>query len=266
MGGEDVGSDDEYYLDPLRANSDDDDDASTNGEREVDLVEKNENNVGRKRISKDSDETSPASGVSKKRKRADVNSLQGLGKGIRKTPLEIQAKLLTEFSGITFSPQHIGRSKEAQLDDKDELGIAKRIQAIVSKKKLKKWKEKESPAVIIICLSARRAVQLLKELAPLNVRAAKLFAKHITIEDQVKQLEESSFGIAVGTPHRILTLAKQGALSFEKTMCVALDTALNDKKFSVYTLPDTAPHTQALLKEFVQPECRKRRDMRLAFI
>jgi protein CMS1 len=115
-------------------------------------------------------------------------------------------------------------------------------------------------------LSARRAVQVLKELAPLNVRAAKLFAKHITIEDQVKQLQESPFGIAVGTPHRILTLAQQGSLSLEETQCVVLDTFVNDKKFSVYTLPDTMLHTQDFLKEYIKPACQKRKDCRIGIV
>ena len=91
-------------------------------------------------------------------------------------------------------------------------------------------------------------------------------AKHITIEDQVKQLQESAIPLAVGTPNRILTLAQQGALSLEHTQCVCLDTFVNDKKYTVYTLPDTVPHTRDLLKEHVHPECQKRRDLRVAFV
>jgi len=265
MGGEDVGSEDEDYLAPLRGGATSDD--SSDEETTNNTVGKNKSQVPKQDAleTKTKESSSMASSISKKRKRGDGNSLRDLGKGIRIASVEMQSKLVTEFSGVKFLPQHIGRCEDLDSSE-DDSGIAKRIQSIVSKKKLKKWKEKDSPCVVILALSARRAVQVLKELAPLNVRAAKLFAKHITIEEQVKQLQESPFPVAVGTPHRILALAKLGALSFEKTLCVALDTSVNDKKFSVYTLPDTVPHTQDLLREFVHPEFLKRRDLRLAFV
>lgn len=264
MGGDDLGSDDEFLTAPIR----DLDDASATSEKEKEPVEI----IVKPKVEKRNaprDESSEVAQVSasKKRKKGGGNSLRDLGTGVRAAPSETQAKLLSEFSGVRILPHQVARSKDDDDDSSEsELGIAKRVQGIVSKKKLKKWKIKESPCVLIICLSARRAVHVLKELAPLNVRAAKLFAKHITIEDQVKQLQESPFGIAVGTPHRILTLAQQGALSLEQTQCVVLDTFLNDKKYSVYTLPDTVPHTQDFLKEYAHPELLKRRDLSIAFV
>jgi len=273
MGGEDLGSEDEDYLAPLRAASSDDEAQNAYDDDDEDGHIRPVKNVrGPKSTTGQESGTNTTTSSSKKRKRGgDGNSLQDLGKGIRTASTEIQAELLTRFSGVKFLPSHVGRYEEGTRhgdddDDDDDCGIAKRIQSIISKKKLKRWKENSSPCVIIVALSARRAVQVLKELAPLNVRAAKLFAKHIPIEEQVKQLQESNFPIAVGTPHRIVALAKNGALSFEKTLCIALDTSVNDKKFSVYTLPDTVPHTQDLLKEFVHPECINRRDVRVAFV
>lgn len=257
MGGDDLGSDDEFLTAPIRADSNDgppsDNDEPTI-KREKVKVDKREPIQGDLAISER---------PSKKRKKAGENSLLDLGSAIREATTEIQSKLIAEFSGVRFLPQHMAR---ADTNSEDDLGIGDRIKAVVSKKTLKKWKTKESPGVIIICLSARRAVQILKEISPLNVRAAKLFAKHITIEDQVKQLQESSFGVAVGTPHRLLTLIQQGALSLEQTQCIVLDTFVNDKRFSVYTLPDTVTPTQELLKEHVYSQCRKRRDIRLAFV
>ncbi len=256
MGGDDLGSDDEFLTAPIRA-----DPGDVSPEEDEPIATKNGDSRGEKRVTIEPD-PSISEKPSKKRRKAGENSLHDLGAEIRSNSTEIQAKLLSEFSGVRIFPHHVARPDVTEGD----LGIGDRIKAIVSKKKLKKWKIKESPGVIIICLSARRAVQVLKEIAPLNVRAAKLFAKHITIEDQVKQLQESPFGIAVGTPHRILTLAQQGSLSLDQTQCIVLDTFVNDKKFSVYTLPDTAPHTQELLKDHVYPQCQKRRDIHLAFV
>jgi U3-containing 90S pre-ribosomal complex subunit len=266
MGGEDVGSEDEDYLAPLRGDPTNDasSDEETNNDR---VVGQSKSRVQKQDTLETTTKESSSTAISssKKRKRGDENSLRALGRGIVTSSVEVQSNLMTDFSGVKFLPQHIGRCEDGDRSE-DDSGIAKRIQSIVSKKKLKKWKEKDSPCVVIVVLSARRAVQVLKELAPLSVRVAKLFAKHITIEEQVTQLQESPFPVAVGTPHRILALAKQGALTFEKTLCIALDTAVNDKKFSVYTLPDTVPHTQDLLREFIHPECLKRRDLRLSFV
>ena len=255
MGGDDLGSDDEFLTAPLRADPNDnssDDEASTT---DHDMVKK------RTTIAL-ADDTPTPERSSKKRKKAGENSLMDLGSNIRTESKDVQAKLLSEFSGARFLPHHVAQPKKVE----DDAGIVDRLKAIVSKKTLKKWKTKKSPGVIFICISARRAVQVLKEISPLNVRAAKLFAKHITIEDQVKQLQDSPFGIAVGTPHRILTLLQQDALSLEQTQCIVLDTYVNDKKYSVYTLPDTIPHTQELLKDHVYPTCQKRQTMHLAFV
>ena len=253
MGGDDLGSDDEFLTAPIRSDPDEDDDTSAAP------VELSKSPIEKRGIP---DAASEQIAPSKMRKKVGGTSLYDLGSTVRNLPAETQAKLLSDFASTRFLPHHISRSNESD----ENTGIAKRIQGMVSKKKLKKWKVKESPCVVIVCLSARRAVQVLKELAPLNVRAAKLFAKHITIEDQVKQLQESPFGIAVGTPHRILTLAQQGSLSLEETQCVVLDTFVNDKKFSVYTLPDTMLHTQDFLKEYIQPACQKRKDCRIGFV
>jgi protein CMS1 len=255
--GDDLG-DYEFLMAPIRDDGDEDDAPAEKIVKE--RVEKRKDPVD---DDKAAEATESATAVSKKRKKGGGNTLRDLGHNICSASTDTQAKLLSEFSGVKIVRQNVASSKEAAEFD---LGVAKRIQSIVSKKKLKKWKTKESPCVLIICLSARRAVQILKEIAPLNVRAAKLFAKHMVIEDQVKQLEESAFGIAIGTPHRILTLAQQGALSLEDTQCIVLDTFLNDKKYSVYTLPDTVPHTQGIIKEYAHPQLQKRRDLRIAFV
>lgn len=264
MGGDDLGSEDEFLVEDV--GSDPSDSSSEESDTEEDAQQegattnpKSDLKLSKRAPSPNSLENVESS--SKKRKRGGDDQLRDLGSDIRDSPAELQAKLIAKFAGVAFLPSHIAISTEENAP-----GMMKRIQGIISKKKLKQWKNKESPCVLVVCISARRAVQVLKELAPFNVRVAKLFAKHITIEEQVKQLNDSSFGLAVGTPHRILTLAQQGALSMSQTQCVVLDTYQNDKRFSVYTLPDTVPHSQALLKDYVFPYCQKQKGPRLAFL
>jgi hypothetical protein len=84
--------------------------------------------------------------------------------------------------------------------------LVDRLRDLVSIKKLKQWKMVASPCVIIVCLSARRAVAILKELSPLHVRSAKLFPKNGSLSEQHEQLATTSFGLAVATPHRLYQL------------------------------------------------------------
>jgi len=244
MGGDDLGSEDEFLAAPLKA-----EDASSE-----DSVQEEDAFVDQRILNEESTEAQPPA----KKRRKEGDSLRRLGPDLRNQSLENQAKLLSQFTGTTFRQHQMAKAQESP-------SLAKRIQGIISKKKLKKWKG-DSPCVLIVCLSARRAVQVLKELSPFNVRAAKLFAKHMTIDDQKDTLASGTFGLAVGTPHRILMLAQLGALSLKETQLVVLDTFLNAKNFSVYTMPDTVPHTVELLKEQIEPQCNKRKDLRVAFL
>lgn len=123
---------------------------------------------------------------------------------------------------------------------------------------------------------------MLKELASLKVRAAKLFPKNGSVTEQQNQLAQQGIGLAVGTPHRLLQLAaaesngidgddndkkrKQNCLSlFDRTQLVVLDCELSHKQFTVCTLPDTAPHCMGLIRESILPQLKKRKDCKIAF-
>ena len=136
--------------------------------------------------------------------------------------------------------------------------------------------------VIIVCISARRAVQILKQLSPLNVRAAKLFAKHMDLDEQITMLRTNSFGIAVGTPNRLLKLiesgdtissdsddsdgpaAASGALSLDGTELLVIDNHEDSKAFTVCTMNDTAPDLMQFLHKAVVPQLRKRKTLKIA--
>mmetsp|Transcript_3495 Transcript_3495/g.3929 ORF Transcript_3495/g.3929 Transcript_3495/m.3929 type:complete len:322 (+) Transcript_3495:158-1123(+) len=140
--------------------------------------------------------------------------------------------------------------------------------ALPSLKRLKKWKHTQSPMVLIMCISARRAVALLKDLSSLNCRVAKLFAKHMDVEDQVAMLEQNSYGIAVCTPNRCLKLFgdgdAKGALSLESTELVLVDCHEDHKRFTVCTMNDTAPDLMKFIDIAVLPQMRKRKTIKFA--
>uniref|UniRef100_A0A3B4XCN6 Cms1 ribosomal small subunit homolog n=1 Tax=Seriola lalandi dorsalis TaxID=1841481 RepID=A0A3B4XCN6_SERLL len=71
---------------------------------------------------------------------------------------------------------------------------------------------KSSVVLLIVCSSALRAIELIKQLTTFKgeAKAVKLFAKHIKIEEQVKLLQKGVTHIGVGTPGRISALIEKG--------------------------------------------------------
>ena len=141
---------------------------------------------------------------------------------------------------------------------------------------MKKWKAPKSPMVLIVCLSARRAQAILKSLSSLNIRTAKLFAKHMDIDQQIAMLRNSSFGIAIGTPNRLCKLSSEPptsakesspALSLKHAELLLIDCHEDHKRFTVCTLNDTAPDLMEFLKTAVYPQLnRTKKPLKLAFV
>ena len=125
---------------------------------------------------------------------------------------------------------------------------------------------------MVICVSARRAVSLLKEeMASFKVRTGKFFPKNGSIADQQQQLASSVFPIVIGTPHRLRQLstttttedsnhssssiATTRTLNWKHTQLVIVDNyQIPHKQYTVCTLPDTASDCMNLVKEQVYPQ------------
>lgn len=120
-----------------------------------------------------------------------------------------------------------------------EGSFADRLRPLISMKKLRKWNCPQSPCVVIMCMSARRAVMILKELTSLKCRIAKLFPKNGTVEQQTKELQSSQFPIVIGTPHRLAALSGckgygvDQVLKLHKTMLFVIDSHVSNKMYSV---------------------------------
>ena len=80
-----------------------------------------------------------------------------------------------------------------------------------------------SLAVLILAQSAVRCVELGKLCAPLGVRVAKLFAKHMSVEEQAALLASGDAVMGIGTPARVARLMELGHLSLAATQLVELD-------------------------------------------
>lgn len=95
-----------------------------------------------------------------------------------------------------------------------------------------------NPAVLVISLSALRSLELLRELRPFTkeCHAAKLFSKHMKIEEQVSLLK-NRVNIACGTPSRIKKLIDMEALCLSRLSVIVLDMHADVKGYSLFTLP-----------------------------
>ncbi len=233
------------------------------------------------------DEIILAISSNKKKKISGKNLILEAGRGIAGEDENVQAEFL--WACLTNTLKMRGEEiPERQIIDSDfakgtinshdnatnrDPSLAKFLKSGVlsSNKKLKKWKHSQSPMVIIICVSARRAVSVLKEISSLNVRAAKLFAKHMSIEDQIAMLENNNYSIAVGTPNRLLKLCEEdeetheSPLNFDQTELIVIDSHEDKKKYTVCTMNDTAPDLMMLFKKSIIPQLERRKSLKLAF-
>jgi uncharacterized membrane protein YgcG len=110
----------------------------------------------------------------------------------------------------------------------------------------RKSTSKKGPVVLVVCQSADRALEVIKPLREFKCRIAKLFSKHMKIEEQRDQLAKEVMPIAVGTPNRLQKLVETGGLNLEDTAMILIDMEKNVKKFCILESKDTAVDLVAL--------------------
>ena len=114
-----------------------------------------------------------------------------------------------------------------------------------------------SPAIVVVCAGANRACELLKHISVLRVRAGKLFSRHLKIEDQQRLLSNQAYSVVVGTPARMLKLAKQGHLKMSHCRLLVLDMHRGGKGMNVMELPDVAADAAELYALYVHEKATK---------
>ncbi|RUS85959.1 hypothetical protein EGW08_006288 [Elysia chlorotica] len=116
-------------------------------------------------------------------------------------------------------------------------------------------KKTGSPCVLIITSSAIRAVELnrsIKDFLDGKCKVAKLFAKHMKVEEQKKFLSKTNCQVGIGTPGRLLLLIKQGVLQLESLVAVVLDWNWRDSKLKrLPDIPEIRKDLVLLLKDFL---------------
>jgi hypothetical protein len=250
--GDDLGSDDEGWMTNVAG----DDDSKEDDDR-ASLPSKPDESSRKRKLE---EESSVDPKANTKKTHSIDKVLVTAGRNIEQASAQEQADFLTTAikhysllasgsaqlkESLSFLPGYFRTSSKETLADN--------VREAVSMKQLKQWKYTGSPSVMIVCISARRAVTVLKELSSLKLRVAKLFPKSGSLAEQRDQLRLSPFGVAVGTPHRLAVLAGctedagRSSLSFEHTQLVVFDTHLSNKQYSVVSTTFESDRETALL-------------------
>ncbi|XP_015887049.3 protein CMS1 [Ziziphus jujuba] len=123
---------------------------------------------------------------------------------------------------------------------------------VLCEKKLSEGKiEPGSPVILVISSSALRSIELLRGMRSLTkeCHAAKLFSKHMKVEEQVSLLK-NRVNIASGTPSRIKKLIDIEALGLSRLAVIVLDIEPDVKGYSLFSLPQVKDEFWDLYKNY----------------
>ncbi|KAL1919931.1 uncharacterized protein VTP21DRAFT_1863 [Calcarisporiella thermophila] len=178
---------------------------------------------------------------------------------------KIQEKTLPHLSSLELSEQ---RLPEERLLDTARFSSPHTLEHYASfikfgvmsyKKKLFKKPTGDDavgrPLVLVLAESAIRCTEIIRALDEFRktARIAKLFAKHIKVEEQVTLLSKEHLNIAVGTPNRVLKLTEDaGALKLDRLELLVIDASHKDKKErTVFEVPEIVGDLYKFLPHFL---------------
>ncbi|XP_071707209.1 uncharacterized protein [Rutidosis leptorrhynchoides] len=156
-------------------------------------------------------------------------------KGIQLSSLELESFTDSCFVKLSESvPQDVSNLSEHM---KASFGSSWK-ESLCKKPVSGKNSEPGSPTLLTISLSALRSLDLFRSLKPFTkeCHAAKLFAKHLKIEDQVSCLK-NHVNVACGTPSRIKKLIDMEALGLSRLSIVVLDMYTDVKGYTLFNIP-----------------------------
>lgn len=108
-------------------------------------------------------------------------------------------------------------------------------------KKIDAKVETGSPALLVITANANRATDLVRELRFIDAstKIAKLFTRHLKIEEQQEFLKANVVHMGVGTPNRIMKLVEIGALKLDRVKNIVIDCVKDAKNRTIFDIPET---------------------------
>ncbi|KAI1460104.1 U3-containing 90S pre-ribosomal complex subunit-domain containing protein [Annulohypoxylon moriforme] len=164
-----------------------------------------------------------------------------------------------ELSQLDISPSYIADTTSFQeirtLDN-----LPNFLEKFADPKKLSEApKQNGSPHTLIVTGAGLRAADIVRSVRKYQTKnnsIAKLFAKHIKLEESVQFLEKHRTGIAVGTPVRLSDLVDNSALKLDKLERLVVDAShIDQKKRGVMDMKETM---LPLARWLARPEFKER--------
>ncbi|XP_039132959.1 protein CMSS1 isoform X2 [Dioscorea cayenensis subsp. rotundata] len=170
--------------------------------------------------------------------------------GIKLSPLELEAFKDTSVAEL---PQEVAQDVD-NFSDHIKTAFDDSWREALCEGKLSDGIDAGSPAVLVISASALRSLELLRGLKKFTkeCRPAKLFAKHMKVEDQVSILK-GRVNIASGTPSRIKKLIDMDAMILSRLTLVVLDMHRDAKGYTLLTLKQIRDEFWDLYKSHFHP-------------
>ncbi|PMD46395.1 hypothetical protein L207DRAFT_507308 [Hyaloscypha variabilis F] len=104
-------------------------------------------------------------------------------------------------------------------------------------------KKNGAPHTIIVTAAGLRAADIAREVRKFQTKGAtvaKLFAKHIKLQESINFLKTTRTGIAVGTPQRLKALMDDGALQIDRLERIVVDAShIDQKKRGILDMKET---------------------------
>ncbi|XP_056280194.1 protein CMSS1 isoform X1 [Pseudoliparis swirei] len=200
----------------------------------------------------------------RKRKKKTITDVLASSEPRAGAPADLQALVMQHFS----DKLSVIEQEELMLPDSCFLSSNDLTHTVSSylKQVCPKWSKihkqhaaKSSVVLLVVCGSALRAIELIKQMTAFkgDAKALKLFAKHIKIEEQVKLLQKGVTHIGVGTPGRIGTLIENEGLSLQALKYVVLDWNWRDQKLRrMVDVPEVKLDLLKLLQSRILTACK----------
>jgi len=90
-------------------------------------------------------------------------------------------------------------------------------------------------AVLLVTPSAPRAASLCGLLSRAGLKVAKLFARHLTVDEQAAFLSTHAADVAVGTPNRLCRLCRDGLVDLSALRYVVVDATPDAKQQTIFS-------------------------------
>ncbi|XP_071801143.1 protein CMSS1-like [Asterias amurensis] len=257
--GDDLG--DEWWLDPS--------DTSKNDEND-DLAGKSEiRGVSHTKRKAESENNEGGQKSSKRKRRTKQKISEYLSKSTPKpaTPKEVLTKMDGYFKQ-KLSPLELEDLQLAESDflehNASSLPLSSYLETAVPRwgrdLEAKRPKETKTCLLLVISSSARRAVDVNRDANDFKGKqcvSAKLFSKHMKIQEQTSFLAKNRTQFAVGTPNRIAALLQQEALNLSGTRYVVLDWNWRDVKFRrMCDIPELRADLFGLFEKYIIPQAK----------